>query len=166
MWVIAKVKYSELNIFKKELKKKFDNNLKFYYPKIQFEKILNNKKRKYDKLLLGEYVFCQHENFKNSKLINQLKFVKGLNFFLSNCDLNQTEIINFIKYCKDYEDDNGFIKSSFFKTILIKKAKFVSGPFANMFFDIIEKQKKKLKIIVGNIVTVVPDKKNYLYQPV
>ena len=35
-----------------------------------------------------------------------------------------------------------------------------------MFFDIIEKQKKKLKIIVGNIVTVVPDKKNYLYQPV
>ena len=54
----------------------------------------------------------------------------------------------------------------FFKTILTKKAKFVSGPFANMVFDIIEKQKKKLKIIVGNIVTVVPDNKNYLYQPV
>jgi len=166
MWVIAKVKFSELNIFKKELKKKFDENLKFYYPKIQLEKILNNKKRKYDKLLLGEYVFCQHENFKNSKLIHQLRFVKGLSFFLSNCDLNQAEIINFIKYCKNYEDGNGFIKSSFFKTILTKKAKFVSGPFANMFFDIIEKQKKKLKIIVGNIVTVVPDKKNYLYQPV
>ena len=46
-----------------------------------------------------------------------------------------------------------------------KKAKFLSGPFTNMVFEIIEKQKNKLKILVGNVVTTISDKNNYIYRP-
>ena len=56
--------------------------------------------------------------------------------------------------------------STFFKTILTKKAKFISGPFTNMVFEILERQKNKLKILIGDIVTTISDKKNYLYRPV
>ena len=48
--------------------------------------------------------------------------------------------------------------------MITKKAKFISGPFANMIFEILKKQKNKLKILVGNIVTTIPNKKNYLYR--
>jgi len=165
MWVVAKIKQKEINVFKRELKNKFDENLIFYNPKIQLENIVNNKIRIYSKTLLENYIFCYHTNFKNKKSTNQLQFVKGLSFFLDGCELNQSQISNFIKYCKSFENCNGFIKSSFFKSLLSKRAKFISGPFANIFFDIIEKQKNKLKIIIKNIVTTVPDNKNYLYQP-
>jgi len=35
-----------------------------------------------------------------------------------------------------------------------------------MIFEIIEKQNNKLKILVGNIITTISDKKNYLYRPI
>ena len=95
-----------------------------------------------------------------------MKFVKGLSFFLNGYNLNQKEIVDFINYCKSFENSEGFIKALFFKRLITKKAKFISGPFTNMFFDIIEKQKNKLRIMVGNIVTIVPYNKNYLYRPV
>jgi hypothetical protein len=50
--------------------------------------------------------------------------------------------------------------------MVMKKAKFISGPFTNMIFEIIERQKNRLKILVGNIVTTIPDKTNYLYRPI
>ena len=50
--------------------------------------------------------------------------------------------------------------------MITKKAKFVSGPFTNMIFEVIEKQKNKLKILVGNVVTTISDKNNYLYRPI
>ena len=46
-----------------------------------------------------------------------------------------------------------------------KKAKFISGPLTNMFFEIIEVQKKKIKILIGNTVTTISNNSNYLYQP-
>jgi len=50
--------------------------------------------------------------------------------------------------------------------MIIKKAKFVSGPFSNMMFEIIERQKNKLKILINNIVMTVSDKQNYMYRPI
>ena len=55
---------------------------------------------------------------------------------------------------------------SFFMTMITKKVQFLSGPFTNMLFDVIEKQKHQLKILVGNFVTTVPNNKNYLYRSV
>ena len=79
---------------------------------------------------------------------------------------NQKNIIEFINYCKTFENEKGYLTQSFFKTIITKKAKFISGPFTNMIFEILEKQKNKLKILVGNVVTTIPNKTNYLYRPI
>ena len=166
MWIVAKIKSNELDIFKNALEKKLNTRPLFYDPRIQVEKNQKNKIKKYSKSILENYIFCFHESFKNTKLIHQLKFVKGLNFFLNGCNLNQKEIINFINYCKSFENKEGFIKASFFKTLISKKANFISGPFANMMFEIIDKQKNKLKIIVGNVVTTISDNSGYLYRPV
>ena len=79
---------------------------------------------------------------------------------------NQDEIIKFIEFCKSFENKDGYIMPAFFKTMIAKKAKFISGPFTNMIFEILERQKNKLKILMGNIVTTISDKKNYLYYPI
>ena len=50
--------------------------------------------------------------------------------------------------------------------MVIKKAIFVSGPFTNLIFEILEKQKNKLKILIGNFVTTIPNKAGYFYRPV
>ena len=36
----------------------------------------------------------------------------------------------------------------------------------SMIFEILERQKNKLKILVSNIVTTIPNNTNYLYRPV
>jgi hypothetical protein len=92
--------------------------------------------------------------------------LKGLEYFLEGHNQNQHQIIKFIEYCKSFEDEKGYLTQSFFKKMVMKKAKFISGPFTNMIFEIIERQKNRLKILVGNIVTTIPDKTNYLYRPI
>ena len=49
---------------------------------------------------------------------------------------------------------------------MVEKGRFISGPFSNLVFDILEKQNNKLKILIGNIVTTISDNKNYIYRPV
>ena len=166
MWLVAKIKFNERTIFKKELSNAVNGDVVFYDPNIIQQKVIKNKIKIYNKPLLDSYVFCHNKNFNNTNLIRQLSNTKGLNFFLMGCIFNQKEITNFIEHCKKHESIDGYIKSTFFKTIIIKRAKFLSGPFVNMFFDIIEKQKRKMKVLIGNIVTTIPDNKNYLYLPV
>ena len=165
MWVVAKIKKKELNLFKTELIKKFGAEIKFYNPKIQYEKYIRNKAKKFDKFILESYIFCYHKKLNQSQIISKLKFAKGLEYFLNGNRENQNEIINFINYCKSFENKKGYLSQAFFKTIIKRKAQFVSGPFTDMIFEIIEKQKNKLKILIGNIITAVPDNKDYLYRP-
>ena len=89
-----------------------------------------------------------------------------MEYFLQGYNQNQDNIIQFIEYCKTFENEKGYLTQSFFHTIITKKAKFISGPFTNMIFEILEKQKNKLKILVGNIVTTMPNNINYLYRPI
>ena len=97
---------------------------------------------------VGIYIprFCYHEKFKKSNYINEVKFLKGLEYFLEGYNQNQSQILKFIEYCQSFENDKGYLTQSFFKMIIAKKAKFISGPFTDMIFEIIEKQKNKLKI--------------------
>ena len=166
MWIVAKVKSRELNIFKENLVKKFGIDTKFYSPKIEYHKYFKNKLKKIEKSILENYVFCYHKQFDKNENINKVKFMKGLDYFLCGYGRDQSEIIKFIKYCKDNENREGYIMPAFFKSMIIKKAKFISGPFTNMIFEVLGKEKNKLKILIGNIVTTIPDKQNYLYRPI
>ena len=166
MWVVAKIKIKNLNAFKKDLVKKVGSDIEFYQPKIEYHRYFGDRVKRFEKLILENYIFCYHKRFQKSNFVNQVKFLKGLEYFLHGYNLNQDNIIKFIKYCKSFENEKGYLTQSFFKTIITKKAKFISGPFTNMIFEILEKQKNKLKIIVGNVVTTISDNSNYLYRPV
>ena len=96
MWVVAKIKKKEINIFKKKLNEKFKNEIKFYYPKIQEHKYEKNKLKKIEKLILENYVFCYHKKFEDLKSISEVKFVKGLDYFLNGYLQNQEQVIKFI----------------------------------------------------------------------
>jgi len=166
MWVVAKIKLKNLNVFKKDLVKKVGNDIEFYQPKIEYHRYFGDKIKRFEKLILENYIFCYHKRFQKSNFVNQVKFLKGLDYFLHGYNLNQDNIIKFIKYCKSFENEKGYLTQSFFKTIIAKKAQFISGPFTNMIFEILEKQKNKLKILVSNIVMTIPNSTNYLYRPI
>jgi len=166
MWMVAKIKVKNLNTFKDNIAKKVGYDVKFYHPKFEYHKYFGNKVKKFEKFILENYIFCYHEKFKKSNYINEVKFLKGLEYFLEGYNQNQSQILKFIEYCQSFENDKGYLTQSFFKMIISKKAKFISGPFTDMIFEIIEKQKNKLKILVGNVVTTISDKNNYLYCPI
>jgi len=166
MWTVAKIKIKNLNTFKKDLAKKTGNGIKFYHPKIEYHKYFGDKVKRFEKLILESYIFCYHDKFKKTNFLNEVKFLKGLEYFLEGYIQNQSHIIKFIEYCKTFENEKGYLTQSFFKTIISKKAKFISGPFTNIIFEILEKQKNKLKILVGNIVTTIPNGTNYFYRPI
>ena len=166
MWVVAKIKRREIKIFKENLLKKTGQDIEFYCPKIEYHQYFNNKVKRLEKLALENYIFCYHKNFRDSSLINKLRYIKGLEYFLNGYCENQKEVVKFIKYCKCSENSKGYLTQNFFKTLINKKAKFISGPFTNMMFEILNKQKNKLKIIVGNVVITISDNSNYLYCPV
>ena len=166
MWVVAKVKIQEISIFKKKLFEKYGTEITFYSPKIEYNKYFGSKVKKFEKLILENYIFCYHKSFNKTQMLNSNKFTKGLQYFLSGHMQNQNEIENFINYCKSFENKNGYLMSLFFKNIIKHKGKFITGPFTNIMFEIVERQKNKLKILIGNIVTTIPDNKKYLYRPV
>ena len=166
MWVVAKIKIKNLNTFKSNIAEKVGDDIKFYQPKLEYHKYFGNEFKKFEKFILENYIFCYHEKFKKYNYINEVRFLKGLEYFLEGYNQNQNQILKFIEYCKLFENDKGYLTQSFFKAMVTKKAKFISGPFTNMVFEIIEKQKNKLKILVGNVVTTISDKNNYLYRPI
>ena len=166
MWAVAKIKIRNLNTFKKDIAKRIGKDIKFYHPKIEYHRYFGDKVKKFEKFILENYIFCYHEKFQTINFVNEVKFLKGLEYFLDGHNQNQNNIVKFIKYCKTFENENGYLTQCFFKMIITKKAKFISGPFTNMIFEILEKQKNKLKILVGNIVTTISDNNNYLYCPI
>ena len=166
MWIVAKIKIKNLNTFKKSLTEKMGKDIQFYCPKIKYQKYFNGKVKKIETFILGNYIFCHHIKFKKDSTISEIKYLKGLIYFLNGSNQNQGSLIKFIEYCKSFENEEGYLTQSFFKTIITIKAQFISVPFTNMIFEILEKQKNKLKILVSNIVTTIPDKTNYLYRPI
>ena len=136
----------------------------FYTPKIRYKLYIKNKFKEFQKNILTNYIICRHDKFKNPKFINILKNSRGLVHFLDGSKLNQKEIEDFIKFCKSHEDPNGFLQQSFFSVVKKNKAKFISGPFAQMIFDITEDKGKKLKILLNNInMTISKSSSNLLY---
>ena len=94
MWIVAKIKSKEIDIFKDNLVKKFGKETRFYCPKISYDKQFKNKIKKFDRYILENYIFCFHEKFSKTHIINEIQFTKGLQYFLRGFIQNQQEKIN------------------------------------------------------------------------
>ena len=165
MWVILKSNKNKIQILLSEIKKNYGKEVNFYIPKIKIDKIKNFKKLTNEQNLLGDYILCYHPSFKDKKLLNTLKYTRGLNYLLEEFIYSQENILNFINRCKSFEDMNGFIKQNFFEINKNDEFKFLSGPFTNLIFSIINEHKSKFDILLGNFKTSV-SKEKYLFRSV
>ena len=164
MWIIIKFDKKNLGFLKKEFKDKLGDDLIIYNPKFFFERYINNKVTYKELNLLGDYLFCFHEKFKNPTTLTNLRFVRGLKYFLNGFVQSQEEIKNFIKKCKSSENGKGYLTQNFFELCVNSKYQFTSGPFAEMIFKIINLQKKKINILLGDIKTTIK-KNDFIFSP-
>ena len=166
MWIVLKYKKNEFGFLKKDLKKSLGDLPQIFCPKFKYKKLVKNKLHLLEKNILDDYLICYHEKFQNVNTLTTLKNLRGLKYFLTNSKINQREIINFINFCKKNQDLDGYIKQSFFEFSNMKKGIFLSGPFTNIIFNVIGKQKDKLKILIGEITTTITKNSDYLYRRV
>ena len=131
MWIIAKYKSNEKNIFLQNINKKISGKIKVFNPKIKINSYKKNRLVTKEKSLLNNYLFCFHPEFLDSNMLKTISGTKGLVYLLNGSSLYQDEIENFIKYCKLHEDQDGYIKQSFLDVSHNKYYKFTSGPFTN-----------------------------------
>ena len=165
MWTIIKFEKKNFNFLKLELEKKLGSSCQFYVPKLLFKRNKKNKLIKKEFNLLGDYLFCFNEKFEDSKIINTTNYVRGLKYVLQGFKQSQNEINKFIEQCKVSEDKNGYISEEFYDLKINSNYKFFSGPFTDSIFKIIQLQKNKIRILMGNFKTTI-NKKEYLFQPI
>ena len=164
MWTIIKFDKKNDQFLKSNLKEKIGKDLIFYSPVLLIENFKKNKLIKKEFSLLGDYLFCFHEKFKNESFLNSLKFTKGLKYFLNGYACSQKDIEIFIQKCKGCEDSEGYLRQNFFEIYKNSKYKFISGPFSQKIFKIIDFQKNKIEILLGKIKTTIK-KEKFLFSP-
>ena len=165
MWTILKFENKSIEILKKEFSKVLGKDCIIYVPKLFVQKYKNNKLIEKEFNLLGDYLFCFHEKLSDKKVINTLQYSKGLKYILKGFSQSQIEIKDFIERCKNSETNNGHLSQDFFEININSECKFISGPFSNTIFKIIEIQKNKIKIFMGGIKTTIK-KKEFLFKPI
>ena len=165
MWTVIKFEKKKVHIFQEELRKKFGNNFQIYYPQLAIQNYQKNKLKNRRINLLGDYLFCFHPKFNNNNDIQQLKFIKGVKYFLNGFKASQDEISNFIKKLKSLENKKGYITHSVYITEVNKIYRFTSGPFRQKIFKIINLNKEKIDVLIGNIKTRI-NRKEILFKPV
>lgn len=165
MWAIIKFDKNKLSTLKREFFDKIGNDVKFYIPKLKIKKFIKSKVSITESFLLGDYLLCFHKDFSNSMLLSSLKYSKGLKYFLNDFLASQKEIENFILKCRENEDKEGFIKQTFFEYRGNSKFEFVSGPFTNMIFSILDENKLSIKALIGKYKISVSKEQN-LFRPV
>ena len=151
MWIIIKFKQNQFYTLKQEFKKKLEIEPNFFFPKLKLQKIKKNKLISYVSPLLGDYIFCFHPKFSNENILRNVNYLKGVKFLLNGFRNYQKDIPNFINRCRSSEDENGYIKQTFFNFVAIDRIKFLSGPFTNIIFKIMKRQKDSMKVSDGNV---------------
>ncbi len=164
MWTVLKFDKKALALLKSDLFLKLGKNFKIYIPKLRIQKYKNNKLINKEINLLGDYLFFYHENLTNKKIVEKLKFSRGLKYILQGFELSQNDLNNFVKKCKSSECENGYVSKDFFNLELNRPYRFSSGPFTDKIFQIINLQRNRIKILMGNIETTI-NKKKFLYIP-
>ena len=163
MWIVLKYKKKNLNLLKTNLIGKIDANIKFYIPKIKFVKRNKKKEKNCEYNILYNYIFCFSDKFKDKKNLLNIQYLQGLENCLFGFMKDQLQIDNFISFCKKNESLDGGLSNNFFLNLKIDKAKFLNGPFANLIFDILERNKKQLKILLNNKTLFINNSSNNLY---
>ena len=164
MWAVLKIDRKNISHLKSDFLKKLGKDVKFYIPKIKLKKFLKKKIYFKESFLLGDYLLCFHKDFSKISVLTSLKYCKGLKYFLTHFINSQNEIEDFITKCKSNEDENGFIKSTFFDFKSSDKYEFISGPFTNMIFNVIQENKLSIRALMGNYTATVSKKEN-LFRP-
>ena len=164
MWTILKFNKKEYYFLKKDFKEKLGHDVILYAPKILIEKKNQNKVFKREFYILGDYIFLYHKKI-NQITLNNLKFSRGLKYFLEGFQSSQNEIETFINKCKSLENEKGFVSQNLFEIIKNERYKFLTGPFTSEIFKILEIQKNKINILIGNFNTYIK-KKDYLFFPI
>ena len=164
MWTIIKFDKKKLSILKEDFSQKLNGNFEIYSPKLLIQKYKKNKLVNKELNLLWDYILCFHKDFKNYKTINNLKYCRGLKYFLEGFKTSQIDIENFVNKCKSSEKD-GYLSYNFYKLNLNGKYKFTTGPFVEKIFQIINMQKNKIDILIGNLKTTIK-KREFLFNPV
>jgi len=165
MWTIIKIDRKKISFLKKEFFEKIGKDVKFYSPKLKLKRYIKSKICIRENHLLGNYLLCFHEAFKKNSVLTSLQYCKGLKYFLKNFNSSQIEIKNFISKCKENEDSEGYIKQSFFNFKNKKKFEFISGPFTNLIFTILEENKISIKALIGKYNISVSKEDNF-FRPV
>jgi len=165
MWTIVKFDKKKLDFLKEDFTKKLGKDFIIYNPKLSIQKYKNNKLINKEFNILGDYLLCFHKDFKNSATINALKFSRGLKYFLNGFIQSQNEIEKFVNRCKNSENKGGYLSQTFYQMHINSKYKFASGPFAEKIFEIINLQKNRIDILMGNIKTTIK-KQEFLFNPV
>lgn len=164
MWTIIKYERKNLASLKKEFNEKLGSEVIIYAPKIIIQKYNKNKLINKEFNLLGDYLFCYHIKFKENNILNLLKFSRGLKYFLAGFYQSQEQIVEFIKKCKKYENKKGHLTHNFYQIYKNANYKFLSGPFTEKIFKIINLQKNKIDIVLGNIKTSI-NREKYSFTP-
>ena len=165
MWIILKFDKKRLNLLKDDFKKNFGNRYKIYSPKICLENFKKNKVVKKEVNLLGDYLFCYHDSFSKLSNLKRLNNFRGLKYYLTGFIESQNEILDFIDKCKLSENNKGFLSDTFCDLKINQNYKFISGPLTNQIFKLIELQKNRINILLGNLKSTVI-KKDFLFKPV
>ena len=163
MWIVAKYEKKKINFFIENLKKKLDGDLLIYNPSIKVKIYYQNKLIDKKINILGDYIFCFSSKFSDKDFFHQLRFIKGLKYFLDGFYKSQKELKEFISKCKQSENKNGFISADFFDIEINKKYKFNNGPLLNLIFQVLEVQKTKFKVIMGDKIATI--EKGFLFSP-
>jgi hypothetical protein len=151
MWIVLKYDKKNIKILINELKKKFNNDLKIYNPKFKTKFKIKDKIIINELSLLDDYLFCYHKNFNNPNSTNVLKFTKGIKDFIHGHKSSQNDIKEFINRCRKSEDKEGYLTNKFYNLYENSRFKFNSGIFSNFIFKVINLQKNKMNILLGNL---------------
>ena len=166
MWIVIKYKKEKIQNLKLELARKFIGKLDLYIPKVEIEKIINNKsKKKILKYITDDYLFCKISSLNLNEVLLKIKHTVGVKYILDHFQCSQKEIEEFIKKCKFHENENGNLKSSFFEITEKSNIQFLNGPFINHIMKIVENNKKIFKVTLNNLNLSVK-KKDILFQTV
>ncbi len=165
MWAVIKIHKKKFCLLKKSLEEKLGSDIKFYTPKLKLKKFCKTKTYFKDFYILGDYLFCHHKELAKQSVLNSLKYCKGLKYFLNDHIKSQHDIIKFISKCKENEDEKGYINQTFFNFSKNNKFEFISGPFSNLIFKIIEENNLFIKTLIGKYKITV-SKNNNLFRPI